>query len=165
MRWRLGGGSSTSDSAPPSSWFSSSAWLRVSHTTRCAAEGVARRCRRRGVLSISFALVAAGGLEPKLTRERDASLAGSAVWIACAKARPAFLSNPSTNRCLELDAWCEELKVIGDFRGVQHSQCPNPVHKSRAAFKAQVQGDAQKQTLSKEHGVRLILVPHSVSSE
>ena len=55
--------------------------------------------------------------------------------------------------------------MIGDFRGVQHSQCPNPVHKSRAAFKAQVQRDALKQTFSKEHGVRLILVPHSVSSE
>lgn len=85
--------------------------------------------------------------------------------LPCPKARPSFLRNPATKRCLELDAWCEERKVAGEFQGAQHSEYPNPVHKSRTAFEAQVKRDALKQELCAAHAVRLILVPHTVTRE
>ena len=48
---------------------------------------------------------------------------------------------------------------------MQHARYPNPVHKSRTAFEAQVKRDTLKQLLCEEHGVCLILVPHTVTSE
>jgi hypothetical protein len=85
------------------------------------------------------------------------------LGLPCPKARPAFLRNSATNRCLELDAWCEALQGAAEFQGGQHARYPNPVHKSRTAFEAQVKRDALKQTLCTEHRVCLILVPHTVS--
>lgn len=81
----------------------------------------------------------------------------------CPKARPAFLRNPDTKRRLELDAWCETLKLGCEFQGIQHSQYPNPVHLTRAEFDNQVKRDALKQHLCSEHGVSLVLVPHTVT--
>ena len=69
------------------------------------------------------------------------------LGLPCPKARPAFLHNPATNRCLELGAWCEELKVAAAFQGVQHARFPNPVHRSWTAFEAQVKRDTLKQML------------------
>jgi len=63
------------------------------------------------------------------------------------------------------DAWCEELKVAAEFQGVQHARYPNPAHKSRTAFEAQVKRDTLKQMLCQERGICLILVPHTVTSE
>ena len=37
------------------------------------------------------------------------------LGLPCPKARPAFLRNPATNRCLELDAWCKALQVAAEF--------------------------------------------------
>ena len=82
------------------------------------------------------------------------------LGLPCPKARPAFLRNPATNRCLEHDAWCEELQVAAEFQGVQHARYPNPVHKSGTAFEAQV-----KRSRCCANGVCLILVPHTVTSE
>lgn len=83
----------------------------------------------------------------------------------CPKARPAFLRNPASNRCLELDAWCERLKIGCEFQGIQHSEYPNPVHTRRAQFYAQVQRDQLKAALCEKHSVRLVLVPHTVTRE
>jgi len=61
------------------------------------------------------------------------------------------------------DAWCEGLQVAAEFQGVQHAWFPNPVHKSRTAF--EVKRGTLKQMLCQEHGIWLILVPHTVTSE
>jgi len=87
------------------------------------------------------------------------------LGLPCPKARPPFLRNPATKRCLELDAFCEERKVACEFQGIQHSQYPNPVHLNKTQFDAQVARDQLKQTLCSTHGVALILVPHTVSRQ
>ena len=87
------------------------------------------------------------------------------LGLPCPKARPLFLRNPATKRCLELDAFCEERKVACEFQGIQHSQYPNPVHLNKTKFDAQVARDQLKQTLCSTHGVALILVPHTVSRQ
>jgi hypothetical protein len=81
----------------------------------------------------------------------------------CPKQRPSFLRSPKTNRCLELDAYCAELRVACEFQGIQHNRYPNPVHTSRAQFLAQVDRDLMKAAMCKENGVCLLLVPHTVS--
>jgi hypothetical protein len=81
----------------------------------------------------------------------------------CPKQRPNFLRSPTTNRCLELDAYCAELRVACEFQGIQHDRYPNPVHTSHAQFLAQVERDRMKAAMCKEHGVCLLLVPHTVS--
>ena len=81
----------------------------------------------------------------------------------CPKQRPSFLRSPTTNRCLELDAYCAELRVACEFQGIQHDRYPNPVHTSHAQFLAQVNRDRMKAAMCKEHGVCLLLVPHTVS--
>jgi len=81
----------------------------------------------------------------------------------CSKQRPNFLRSPTTNRCLELDAYCVELRVACEFQGIQHDRYPNPVHASHAQFLAQVERDRMKAAMCKEHGVCLLLVPHTVS--
>jgi len=81
----------------------------------------------------------------------------------CPKQRPSFLRSPATNRCLELDAYCAELRVACEFQGIQHDRYPNPVHTSHAQFLAQVNRDRMKAAMCKAHGVCLLLVPHTVS--
>jgi len=81
----------------------------------------------------------------------------------CPKQRPSFLRSPTTNRCLELDAYCAELRVACEFQGIQHDRYPNPVHTSHAQFLAQVNRDRMKAAMCKAHGVCLLLVPHTVS--
>jgi len=87
------------------------------------------------------------------------------LGVPCPKARPAFLRNPATNRCLELDSWCETLKLGCEFQGIQHSQYPNPVHTTRSQFEAQAKRDALKQRLCSKQGVCLVLVPHTVTRQ
>jgi hypothetical protein len=87
------------------------------------------------------------------------------LGVPCPKARPAFLRNPATNRCLELDSWCETLKLGCEFQGIQHCQYPNPVHMTRAQFEAQAKRDALKQRLCSAQGVCLVFVPHTVTRQ
>lgn len=79
------------------------------------------------------------------------------------KVRPTFLTNPATGYPLELDAYSEELKLAAEFQGVQHYEFPNPFHSTRAQFEAQQQRDALKVRLCADHGVRLLVVPHTVA--
>lgn len=81
------------------------------------------------------------------------------------KVRPAFLTNPATKRALELDAYSAELAIAVEFHGIQHYGWPNPFHATRARFEKQLQRDALKQRLCAEHGVTLIVIPHTVARE
>ena len=79
-----------------------------------------------------------------------------------AKIRPPWLRNPLTNRCLEIDAWCEELQLACEFQGYQHTVFPNCFHKTYDEFERQQQRDKFKATTLKELGIRLLEVPHTV---
>jgi hypothetical protein len=37
-----------------------------------------------------------------------------------AKERPKWLTNPDTNRSLELDGYCDDLKMAFEYQGIQH---------------------------------------------
>lgn len=79
------------------------------------------------------------------------------------KIRPAFLRNPATNRCLELDAYCESLKLGAEFAGEQHRIWPNCCHNTKEDFDKQQLRDQLKVELCRSHGVRLIVVPDTVA--
>jgi hypothetical protein len=79
--------------------------------------------------------------------------------------RSAFLRNPATRRCLELDAYSEEIQLGVEFHGVQHYEFPNPFHSTRAQFQRQQDRDKLKSTLCSMHGVRLLIVPHHVQRD
>jgi len=80
------------------------------------------------------------------------------------KARPDFLRNPSTNRCLELDAYCDTLRIGAEFAGEQHRVFPNSCHSTRAEFEKQQARDQLKMKLCQQHGVALLVIPDSVSA-
>ena len=81
------------------------------------------------------------------------------------KVRPSFLRNPETNRCLELDAYCGELRLGAEFHGVQHSSFPNPFHSTRAQFDQQQKRDQLKIALCKAHEIQLLIVLHHVHKD
>lgn len=78
------------------------------------------------------------------------------------KIRPPWLRNPLTGRCLEIDAWNEELQLACEFQGYQHTVFPNCFHKSYDEFERQQQRDKVKAQRLEELGIRLLEVPHTV---
>jgi len=72
------------------------------------------------------------------------------------KVRPDFLKNPKTNRNLELDGYCEELKLAFEYDGEFHYKDlkSNDIVKTK-------ERDALKDKLCKENGVKLIRVPYT----
>lgn len=78
------------------------------------------------------------------------------------KARPRWLLNPTTGRCLELDLYSEPLACAVEVDGRQHAEWPNAFHATREMFEQQKLRDALKDTLCKLQGVKLIRIPHTV---
>jgi hypothetical protein len=81
------------------------------------------------------------------------------------KVRPAFLRNPATKRCLELDMYNAELHIAAEVSGIQHYQFPNPFHSTLAKFQDQCKRDALKKELCIAHSVQLIVIPYDVPYE
>lgn len=78
--------------------------------------------------------------------------------------RPGFLKNPKTNRNLELDLYCEELKLAIEYNGAQHYHFTPHYHRSENDFKDQQRRDRLKKKLCLKNGVKLIVVPFSCSN-
>lgn len=79
------------------------------------------------------------------------------------KIRPDFLKNPVTGVFLELDCYCEALRLAVEYNGAQHDKYNKFMHQgSMDKFRNQQYRDYIKKTLCKEHGVYLIVVPHTV---
>lgn len=79
--------------------------------------------------------------------------------------RPGFLKNPETGRNLELDGFCEPLKLAFEYNGAQHYKFPNTFHRTRFDFDKQVSRDKFKIQRCEEEGVRLISIPYTVPTE
>jgi hypothetical protein len=81
------------------------------------------------------------------------------------KSKPKWLLNRHTNYCLELDGYCEKLKIAFEYNGEQHykpcrffgDQTKENIIKR---FERQQFRDALKSKLCIEHGVRLVVVPY-----
>jgi len=82
------------------------------------------------------------------------------------KTRPAFLKNPITGDCLELDVYNDELRLGIEYHGSQHYFYNNFYHqKSKDKFQNQQYRDFIKRDLCRQHKVHLIVVPFSLVLE
>lgn len=72
--------------------------------------------------------------------------------------RPNWLINPETGKTLELDGYCEELKIAFEYQGNQHYSNDTQFG---GDFEKQSQRDLLKAKLCKENGVTLIVIEQS----
>lgn len=70
--------------------------------------------------------------------------------------RPDWLKNPDTNYNMELDGFCEKLKLAFEYNGVQHYK--QSFFQSEKAFKRQQIRDQYKINITKELGINLIII-------
>lgn len=78
------------------------------------------------------------------------------------KIKPDFLKNPITKCNLELDCFCEELKLALEYNGKQHYEFIPKFHKNMAELYSQKYRDEMKKRLCVENGIDLIEVPYTV---
>lgn len=81
------------------------------------------------------------------------------------KCRPRWLINPSTNRCLELDMYNEELRLAFEYDGAQHDNYTPHFHKNKAHFDYRKLLDKLKMDICSRNGVRLIRIPWQRTQE
>lgn len=81
--------------------------------------------------------------------------------------RPDFLNNPVTggSHNLELDCFCDELKLCVEYSGKQHYEYIPYFHKNKEAFQNQKYRDFMKKTMCKDNDITLIEVPYTVKVE
>ena len=81
-----------------------------------------------------------------------------------ASTRPKWLTNPNTKRKLEIDCYCEELRLAVEIQGQQHYSFIPHFHKTYDVFLKQQERDLMKAKMIVDRGIRLIYVPYTVSS-
>lgn len=80
--------------------------------------------------------------------------------------RPDFLKNPATNKNLELDCYCDSLKIALEYDGAQHANYTPRFHRDdKWNFVYQVRKDDWKTKKCEEMGITLIRIPHYVQHE
>lgn len=67
---------------------------------------------------------------------------------------PEWLMNPETNRCMELDMYCEKLKIAVEYNGIHHYE---PIYGDEKLEGVQFK-DALKQKICEEMGIRFIQI-------
>lgn len=78
------------------------------------------------------------------------------------KQRPSWLKRPSTGKNLELDGYNPDLKLAFEYNGIQHAQFHKMHRGNIQAFKDQQERDLLKAQLCQQHGVKLVVIPHTV---
>ena len=79
--------------------------------------------------------------------------------------RPAFMVNPITNQCLELDCYNEELRLAVEYNGIQHYKFVSFFHRNNDHFMTQKYRDDMKRRICKEQNINLIEVPYTIKLE
>lgn len=72
--------------------------------------------------------------------------------------RPDWMKRPTTGKPLELDGYCEKLKLAFEHDGAQHYTYPNVFHKTKEEYNQQLERDTLKEGYCKMNGVYLIRV-------
>jgi hypothetical protein len=80
------------------------------------------------------------------------------------KTRPSFLKNPTSGKSLELDCYCEKLKLACEYNGQQHYRFTPYFHKNYEAFLNQQFRDNLKKKLCKQNNIYLIEVPYYIEN-
>lgn len=75
------------------------------------------------------------------------------------KIKPDWLINPSTNKRLELDGYCEELKIAFEYQGEQHYREVKGLKVDKFKLEKQQARDKIKKQLCQNKGIKLIEVP------
>lgn len=82
------------------------------------------------------------------------------------KARPNFLKNPKTNRNLEIDLYCSQLKIGLEYNSkVAHYEFNPHFHKTKEVFERAVERDRMKLVMCRNHGVDIIIVPYWIQDD
>lgn len=81
------------------------------------------------------------------------------------KMRPDFLKNDVTLSNLELDCYCDELKLAVEYNGQQHYAYIPHFHSSKDAFYNVKYRDDMKRRLCESNGIDLIVVPYTVPED
>ena len=76
--------------------------------------------------------------------------------------RPSFMKNEITKSNLELDCYCDELKLAVEYSGKQHYEYMPYFHANKDQFRTQQYRDLMKRDLCEKNGVILIEVPYTV---
>lgn len=76
------------------------------------------------------------------------------------KVRPKWLTNPETGRALELDCYCEGLKLAVEVSGQFHSVYTPFYHGTPEGFVRQLKRDRHKAEVCKQRGITLLTVPY-----
>lgn len=134
--------------------------LLLSRLYRRNSDRLRWQCHYKHVFDARFASVKKGGWCP----ECSSSLSERIVRIyfehlfgkRFPKARPQWLLHKGSTR-LELDGYCEELKIAFEHQGMQHYKPFGAI--TRAHVAAIRRRDAVKRRLCKRNGVRLIEIP------
>lgn len=77
------------------------------------------------------------------------------------KLKPRWLLN-TRGKKMELDGYCEELKLAFEYHGTQHYDHVGFFHKGGKSLEKRKSDDDLKEGLCVEHGVRLIVIPYTV---
>jgi hypothetical protein len=81
-----------------------------------------------------------------------------------ASVRPKWLVNHNTKRRLEIDCYCEELRIAVEINGEQHYRFIPHFHKTYKDFLSQQERDLIKAKMILDRGIRLISVPYNIPS-
>lgn len=76
------------------------------------------------------------------------------------KVRPDWLKNPLTGHNMELDFYCEELRLAIEYQGIQHYKFSKQFHQNDANFAAQLQRDEFKRKICQERGITLLEISY-----
>jgi hypothetical protein len=78
--------------------------------------------------------------------------------------RPNFLRNPVTGGTnnLEIDCYCESLRLGCEYSGKQHYEYSTYMHKNKEAFHNQKYRDELKRRMCRDNDVMLMEVPYTV---
>lgn len=77
------------------------------------------------------------------------------------KVKPHWLPN-ARGKKMELDGYCEELKIAFEYHGAQHYSHVGFFHRGNKSLEKRKGDDDLKERLCVEHGVHLIVIPYTV---
>jgi very-short-patch-repair endonuclease len=76
-----------------------------------------------------------------------------------------FLFNSDTSSTMQLDFYCEEIKLAIEYQGKQHAAFDPYIHGTAERFESQQMRDRLKAKLCAEHGITLLHIPHTYSHQ
>jgi len=80
-----------------------------------------------------------------------------------ASIRPNWLKNGVSGHNLELDGFCEDLRLAFEYQGKQHYEYIHHFHRNEGDFERQQERDKLKLELCKKHNIDVLIIPHTLS--